>query len=222
MSNVPEQYMAYSILATGTLVVHILVRPFKDERLYYFELVAETILLIISIVLTPYKPPYSEALSIVIFFLIVPFFFILLIYILRERFLTFKQIVQSKYPKKQSQSDCESPMAASASNSLSPFPLSRMSFDQSLPRKATLQPRPSHLPSIHEDSAVTTPDQEISSRLASPSSQQTLSLPRHQHRHSQKDFDEISAVLEEDNQIEIEMNPVLRLSVEQRNSLAQP
>lgn len=87
-ANAFEQHLAYSLVGLFTLLLHTLTQPFVQQRLNLLETVALSLLIAIPAVLSVYSPPYSSAVDVLLFLLVVPFAALLLALIVFSRLTT--------------------------------------------------------------------------------------------------------------------------------------
>lgn len=81
----PVRFMVFTFLNFASLLVHQLALPYDQPRLNQLEVVTYALLVCISALLTGYQPPYTLAVQVFIFLLIIPATVGLVVFVTRQQ-----------------------------------------------------------------------------------------------------------------------------------------
>jgi hypothetical protein len=79
------RFMAFTFLNFASLLIHQMARPYEQRRLNQMEVATQALLVCISALLTGYQPPYTPAVQALIFLLIIPAAFVLVVVVTRQQ-----------------------------------------------------------------------------------------------------------------------------------------
>jgi hypothetical protein len=85
VTSTSEQALAYSFLGLSSLLLHTLVQPYSEPSLNRLEAGSLFLLVCISNMLNTYAPPFSTAVQVALFFMIVPYSLFLFRFVLKEQ-----------------------------------------------------------------------------------------------------------------------------------------